>query len=138
MMIMLFLQVVLFNLEKMRRSKTYMEEAKLDKMVTITSMIISMIISMTILMIISMITSMIISTYDYTNDLLHGLLHDLLHDHLIGHLHDLLHDLLHDHPIGHLHDLIRLICLRASFRLQTGGSVTKSGSLSLDGNTQTW
>ena len=42
------MQVVLFNLEKMRMSKIYTEEAKLDKMVIIISTIISMIIYMTI------------------------------------------------------------------------------------------
>ena len=46
--IMMIMQVVLFNLEKMRMSKIYTEEAKLDKMVIIISTIISMIIYMTI------------------------------------------------------------------------------------------
>ena len=46
--IMMIMQVVLFNLEKMRMSNIYTEEAKLDKMVIIISTIISMIIYMTI------------------------------------------------------------------------------------------
>ena len=42
---LIFLQVVLFNLEKMRQSNIYLEEAKLDKMVIIIPIIICMIIT---------------------------------------------------------------------------------------------